>query len=138
VARSELRSANREGNRARIDAGGAPPNIPDPRVTWHVGRLEETLPSVTIDFESPLCVLFDLDLYEPSAFALERLEGELKPGDLLYFDEAYDPWQERRLIDEILDCGQRFSCTRLDGNRAHTGVPGRPVTRPHAPSWPRT
>jgi hypothetical protein len=53
-------------------------------------------------------VLFDLDLYEPSAFALQWLGGHLKRGDLLYFDEAYDPWHERRLLDESLDGGHRL------------------------------
>jgi hypothetical protein len=59
------------------------------------------------DFDPPLCVLFDLDLYEPSAFALGWLAGHLKRGDLPYFDEAYDPWHERRLLDEFLDAGHR-------------------------------
>jgi hypothetical protein len=90
-----------------FDAGGAPPDVTDPRVIWHVGRIEETLPGAEIDFESPLCVLFDLDLYGPSAFALEWLLDHLKRGDLLYFDEAYDPWHERRLLDEFLDRGHR-------------------------------
>jgi|SRR5680860_656416 len=90
-----------------FDAGGMPPDINDPRVTWHVGRIEETLPAAALDLGPRLCVLFDLDLYEPSAFALEWLTGCLKRGDLLYFDEAYDPWHERRLLDEFLDHGHR-------------------------------
>lgn len=90
-----------------FDARGEPPDIDDPRVTWHRGRLEETLPAAAIDLRSPLCALFDLDLYEPSAFALEWLAPHLKPGDLLYFDEAYDPWHERRLLDEFLDRGHQ-------------------------------
>jgi hypothetical protein len=61
---------------------------PTRALTWHVGLLEETLPDVTIDFEPPLLVLFDLDLYEPSAFALALLEERFKRGDILYFDEA--------------------------------------------------
>lgn len=88
-------------------AGGVPPDIHDPRVTWHEGRIEQTLPAAAINFDVPLCVLFDLDLYEPSAFALEWLTGRLKRGDLLYFDEAYDPWHERRVLDEFLDRGHR-------------------------------
>jgi len=89
------------------NAGGAPPDIADPRVTWHAGLVEKTLPDAAIDFEPPLLVLFDLDLYEPSAFALRWLIPHLKPGDLLYFDEAFDPWHERRLLDEFLDSGHR-------------------------------
>jgi hypothetical protein len=91
----------------KFDMGGVPPDIRDPRVSWHVGPIEETLPVATVDLASQLCVLFDLDLYEPSAFALEWVSNDLKPGDLLYFDEAYDPWHERRLLDEFLDRGHR-------------------------------
>jgi hypothetical protein len=90
-----------------FDIGGVPPNITDPRVTWHVGRIEQTLPVADLDLGAPLCVLFDLDLYAPSAFALEWLTCHFKRGDLLYFDEAYDPWHERRLLDEFLDAGHR-------------------------------
>jgi hypothetical protein len=88
-----------------FDAGGQPPPISDQRVTWHIGRIEETLPRAMFDFEAPICALFDLDLYEPSAFALGWLADHLKPGDLLFFDEAYDPWHERRLLDEFLNSG---------------------------------
>ena len=115
-----------------FDVGGAPPDIADPRVTWHPGLLEETLPVAAVDVAPPLCVLFDLDLYEPSAFALQWLAPHLKPGDLLYFDEAYDPWHERRLLDEFLDRGHRV---RVIGS---TGIAlmleyegGPPATDPH-------
>jgi hypothetical protein len=91
----------------KFDSGGVPPEIADPRVTWHTGRIEKTLPTARIDFASTLLVLFDLDLYEPSAFALECIAVHLKCGDLLYFDEAYDPWHERRLLGEFLDQGHR-------------------------------
>jgi hypothetical protein len=102
-----IRSGIQFADVGTFDAGGAPPDIADPRVTWHVGRIEQTLPAAELDFEPPVCVLFDLDLYEPSAFALEWLMPHLKRGDLLYFDEAYDPWHERRLLDEFLDAGHR-------------------------------
>ncbi len=96
-------------------AGGKPPDIEDSRLTWHVGRVEDTLPAAAIDFESPLCVLFDLDLYEPSVFALDWLGHRLKVGDLLYFDEAYDPWHERRALDEFLDRGHRVRAVGSTG-----------------------
>ena len=102
-----VRGGIRFADTGTFDAGGVPPNVADPRITWHTGRVEETLPTAEIDFAAPLCALFDLDLYEPSAFALDSLACKLKPGDLLYFDEAYDPWHERRLLDEFLDAGHR-------------------------------
>jgi hypothetical protein len=102
-----VRAGLQFAEKGQFDAGGEPPELADPRVTWHVGRIEQTLPAARIDFAPRLLVLFDLDLHGPSAFALERLAEHLKPGDLLYFDEAYDPWHERRLIDEFLDRGHR-------------------------------
>jgi hypothetical protein len=90
-----------------FDAGGGPPSIDDPRITWHAGLVEDTLPVARLDLGPPLFVLFDLDLYEPTAFALRWLAPHLKRGDLLYFDEAYDPWHERRLLDEFIDDGHQ-------------------------------
>jgi hypothetical protein len=92
----------------RFDAGGVPPAIDDPRVTWHVGLVQETLPAFDVDPNRQLCVLIDLDLYEPSAFALRWLTGRLRAGDLLYLDEIYDPWHERKALDEFLDSGHRL------------------------------
>lgn len=102
-----IRGGIRFADSGTFDAGGQPPPISDKRVTWHMGRIEETLPLATLDFEAPICALFDLDLYEPSAFALGWLADHLKPGDLLFFDEAYDPWHERRLLDEFLNGGHQ-------------------------------
>ena len=86
-----------------FDAGGEPPQIFDERIVWHVGDVEQTL----LDFEFPKMrkessakvIFFDLDLFEPSLFSWEYLSKFLKPGDLLYFDEAYDH-DERRLLEE--------------------------------------
>jgi hypothetical protein len=32
-----------------FDAGGKPPDIADPTVTWHVGNLEDTLPAFNVE-----------------------------------------------------------------------------------------
>jgi hypothetical protein len=34
--------------------------------------------------------------------------ARLRPGDVLYFDEIYDPFHERRGADEFLDAGHRL------------------------------
>lgn len=89
-----------------FDAGGSPPAIDDSRVTWHAGRVESTLPGFSASVRpGRICVLFDLDLYEPSKVVLDWLAPQLEPGDLLYFDEAYDPAHERRLLDEWFEHG---------------------------------
>ena len=122
-----IRAGVQFADSGQFDAGGVPPDIPDTRVTWHTGRIEQTLPAARIDFSSALLVLFDLDLYEPSAFALECIVGHLKPGDLLYFDEAFDPWHERRLLDEFLDEGHRVRTIGSTGIALMLEYQGRPA-----------
>lgn len=86
-----------------FDAGGRTPDITDDRVVWHVGNIEDRI--TDLDFQTlennQLIVLFDFDLFEPSLIAWEFIKGALKPGDILYFDEAYDV-DERRLINEYI------------------------------------
>ena len=81
--------------------GGKTPDIPDPRVNWHVGYVEETIQEMTFpqDRDYSIVVFFDLDIYEPSLVAWEKLKSYLKVGDILYFDEAFDA-DERKLLDE--------------------------------------
>ena len=84
-----------------LSTGGVPPAIDDPRVRWYVGDVEDTLPKVDIrrDPTAQWVILFDLDLYEPTSLAWKRLQQHLRPGDLLYFDEAFDD-DERRVLNE--------------------------------------
>lgn len=81
-------------------AGGKPPDIDDPRVTWHVGDVEDTLPGLAIP-DGRRLLFFDLDIYEPTAFAWTHLAPHLRAGDLLYFDEAMAR-DERRVLDELV------------------------------------
>lgn len=84
--------------------GGKPPAIDDPRVHWHVGDVEDTLKSVDIAAareDAQWLILFDLDLYEPTAFAWDVLGEHLRSGDVIYLDEAYDR-DERRVLDEMI------------------------------------
>ena len=52
-------------------------------------------------------VLFDLDIYEPSKVVWEHFRMFLRPGDLLYFDEAFDR-DERHLLDHLVLPSGRF------------------------------
>jgi hypothetical protein len=87
-----------------FSAGGNTPPIQDPRVQWHVGDVGATVGEVDWDQagKRPLFLFLDFDLYEPTRIALEAAVPHLKPGDVMYFDEAFDAWNERRAIDEIL------------------------------------
>ncbi|SBS75571.1 hypothetical protein MHPYR_260026 [uncultured Mycobacterium sp.] len=86
-----------------FDAGGQPPAIEDERVCWHVGDVEDTLGAVDLVRArgAQWLVLFDMDIYEPTAYAWETISPHLLPGDAIYFDEAMDQ-DERRLLDEAV------------------------------------
>ena len=87
-----------------FSAGGRTPPIADSRAKWHVGLVGDTVSAVDLEhFKTrPLFLLFDFDLYEPTAIALKAMAKFLKPGDIMYFDEAFDGWNERQAIDKIL------------------------------------
>jgi hypothetical protein len=84
-----------------FSANGKTPKILDSRVNWHIGDVKETtrLFQPNRDSNQTLVLLFDLDLFEPSLDAWNNLKGLLKPGDFLYFDEAFD-LDERNLITQ--------------------------------------
>jgi hypothetical protein len=94
-----------------FDADGQPPAIDDARVTWHIGNVEDELKNLTLDRDQPqqVLVLFDLDIFEPSLAAWEHLRESLRPGDLLYFDEAFDADERKLLNEHILPVG-KYEC----------------------------
>jgi hypothetical protein len=98
-----LPRAWREHRQGAFDAGGKPPAIDDERVRWHVGDVEDTLTAVDLAAarDAQWLVLFDLDIYEPTAFAWEAISAYLRPGDVIYLDEAVMQ-DERRVIDEMI------------------------------------
>jgi hypothetical protein len=87
-----------------FSAQGNTPPIADPRVRWHVGDVGVTVTEIDWNElgERPLFLFLDFDLYEPTRIALEAALPHLKRGDVLYFDEAFDAWNERKAIDELL------------------------------------
>lgn len=98
-----LPRAWREHREGAFDAGGKPPAIDDERVRWHIGDVQDTLGTVDLVAarDAQWLLLFDLDIYEPTAFAWELLSPHLRPGDLMYFDEAMDV-DERRVLNEMI------------------------------------
>lgn len=81
---------------------------------WHRGLIEETLPR----FGRPdtcLFVLIDVDLLEPASAILDWLLEHGRSGDLVYFDEAFDPWNEGRALHRAIAKGLEVRAI------AHTG-----------------
>lgn len=52
-------------------------------------------------------IFFDLDLYEPTKFAMEALRDFVTPGTFIYFDELFD-FEERRVLLECFDNLDKF------------------------------
>jgi len=84
---------------------------------WHKGLISETF--VDAKFEIPsncqLIIFIDVDLYEPTKDILLYFGKFLKPGDLIYFDEGFDPWNEGLALKETLEFLPNFRAV------AHTG-----------------
>ncbi len=110
-----------------FSAGGNTPPIRDPRTHWHVGLVDATIGDV--EWEKlrtrPLFLFLDFDLYEPTMIALEAAAPHLKAGDVLYFDEAYDAWNERRAIDEVLVPQFRLKCLGSTATALALEIAGR-------------
>jgi hypothetical protein len=94
---------------------GAVPQIEAPfPFVWHRGLIEETLPGFSRP-DTSLFVLVDVDLLEPASVVLDWLESEGRAGDLVYFDEAFDPWNEGLAIRRAVASGLAMQAI------AHTG-----------------
>jgi hypothetical protein len=79
-----------------------------------MGLIEDTLPAFARP-DAPLFLLIDVDLFEPTLAILEWLKLNGRPGDLVYFDEAFDPWNEGLALRRAVEGGIRFEAI------AHTG-----------------
>ncbi len=91
----------------KFDVGGVPPKGIDPRIRLIHGRVENVLENF-LSKENPNFALihFDMDLYSPTKFALEKLVPFLQPGTLILFDElyGYPGWEygEFKALNELL------------------------------------
>jgi glycosyltransferase involved in cell wall biosynthesis len=87
---------------------GGPGSVPQVTAsfpyTWHKGLIEDTLPKFARP-DASLFVLIDVDLLEPTLVILDWLKAKGRPGDLVYFDEAFDPWNEGMAIRRAVEGG---------------------------------
>lgn len=86
-------------------------------IVWHKGLISETLiPNrVQVDEKRQTVIFIDVDLYEPTVQILSFFLPHLKSEDLIYFDEAFDPWNEGLAFREILQYIPKFKAL------GHTG-----------------
>ena len=93
----------RTAPQGRFDAGGAPPVIDDPRVSFRIG-LFQTLPGLLRELPEllrgrALVVHMDADLHSSTIYALTQLDPFL-PGVVLVFDEWANPLHEFRALHD--------------------------------------
>lgn len=81
--------------------GKAPTRGIDGRASFVIGdvtdKTEEIESIMRKDFQK--IILLDMDLYEPTAFVWKVIAPLLKSGDVIYFDEAFDSSNERRVLE---------------------------------------
>jgi len=84
---------------------------------WHKGLISETLvhAKFPIPSDCQIIIFVDVDLYQPTKEVLLYFGRHLKNGDLIYFDEGFDPWNEGLALRETM--GELPTFTAL----AHTG-----------------
>jgi|LakMenEpi03Aug12_release.lakeMendotaPanAssembly.Ray.scaffolds.fasta_scaffold26399_1 hypothetical protein len=72
-----------------------------------IGWIEDTLDEFLDSHPGPITfVHFDLDVYQPTKFALEAISNRLIPGSIIMFDEfhGYPGWKfhEKRALEETI------------------------------------
>lgn len=90
-----------QGARAKgfFDVGGAIPETDDPRVTFHKGWFQETLPGFAIPAGRHV-FHFDADLYRSTIYPLMICGPHMRSGDILIFDEFMDSVHEYRAFED--------------------------------------
>jgi macrocin-O-methyltransferase TylF-like protien len=93
---------NDEMKSGHFSTSGVPPDIPDSRVKFFIGRFEQTLPTYQF-VDSPVLVIYlDADLYSSTNFVLKALKNHIKVGTIICCDDFWDRHHEQRAFDEFL------------------------------------
>ena len=77
---------------------GKIPDLSGPNIFFHKGLIQDTIDGVDFNSLTKKCIILDFDLYEPTLLTFRHIEKNLNPGDILYFDEAFDS-DERVVIE---------------------------------------
>jgi len=114
-------SWHEDSPRGRFDRGGAVPRIDDSRVQFVKGWFDYSLSVFEMPEHERLVVSLDADLYSSTKCVLDWLTPQLRPGDILYFDEFFDRHHELRALDEFL-ASSRITLKLVGATRSLTEV----------------
>jgi O-methyltransferase len=81
---------------------GVVPTIDDPRVSCVAGWFQDTLPSFLRTFQTdlPLIVHCDADVYASTLYVLCTVDGIMKPGTILMFDDFASMLDDFRALED--------------------------------------
>lgn len=97
---------NIDSPKGQFTTNGKIPEIADPRVTFHKGWFQETLPGFVFPKHDVVVANMDADLYSSTRYVLEVLRPQLSVGSYLYFDEFTDRFNELKAFSEFLDASK--------------------------------
>jgi Macrocin-O-methyltransferase (TylF) len=93
--------------KGHFSTDGAEPDIADDRVKFVAGWFEESLSTFEVPEHDRLLVSIDSDLYSSAATVLSWMSDQIRVGDLIYFDEFSDRYNECRAFIEFLDTSRQ-------------------------------
>lgn len=103
---SGLPAAWRDRKTGEFSNFGLIPLCSDSRVEFHKGLVQETFRAkLFFQSRSPDCksvFIFDLDLEDPTHYVYLEILPFLCEGDIVYFDQAFDP-AERKILHVLLN-----------------------------------
>jgi len=104
-----LPEASGPWTKGQFSTRGKAPKIDDPRISFYIGRFDQTLPAYQPPPHDQLVVNLDADLYSSTIFVLRTLRPHLKSGSYVYFDEMNHVDHEPRAFDEfVAESGLKF------------------------------
>jgi hypothetical protein len=85
-----------------FDRDGIPPEIVDPRVQFHIGLFQDSLPDFLDSYRPSNRVVIhnDSDLYSSTLYSLTMVERIISPGTVVMFDEFWDALHEYRALSD--------------------------------------
>jgi len=104
-----LPEASGPWTKGEFSTRGKAPKIDDPRISFYIGRFDQTLPAYQPPPHDQLVINLDADLYSSTIFVLRTLRPHLKSGSYVYFDEMNHVDHEPRAFDEfVAESGLKF------------------------------
>ena len=85
-------------------------------IKWHRGLINETIVELERNAGDDMFILIDVDLLEPARDVLRWTLTNGRKGDCIYFDEAFDPFNEGLALSEAMNNGLSFEVLGYTGS----------------------